>query len=430
MGTATHIRPHVPVTNRIGWTPWIERHFNSDSAQLLGPQRVLAQVVQDTFGTKDIQDANTATHSWIAGQVGHMVLGGTAVVWLLLWESAIGGIWPIELPSWYDESLVAIPLLWVAFWAYKEWQDYRGTLNRAGTVFRFNKGDVGWSALTAFFYIAVGELLAVVAYFWGVWILLATAAVLWPVIRIAYWWLRRKLAIQQGGFPFFFRLSNFTAPIDKQDVDKINGLANVRNETENRARLLRRLFEVLFKDERPTLNEPAIRHLLICGPPQAGKTCLAVGIGNEFALTLQLGRYLTAVKLLDLLEAGPQALPPNGFPTMEEDGGRILWPWRWCDLVIIDDVYEGSGAVPAVNLEAAYAAGLLLTPTDFEQAILIRTGGFGLPWLGERRSVWVVSDPSQVNDWETVIRRLIGGKHELMTLTLNHIPPQPLEVAA
>src|SRR5262245_65325274 len=44
-------------------------------AEQLGVRKVLAQARHDLFGTKDVQDAITATYVWMADQLGHITLG-------------------------------------------------------------------------------------------------------------------------------------------------------------------------------------------------------------------------------------------------------------------------------------------------------------------------------------------------------------------
>ncbi len=41
----------------------------------LGLRRVLAQAAHDLYGTKDVQDAITASYVWLADQIGHLALG-------------------------------------------------------------------------------------------------------------------------------------------------------------------------------------------------------------------------------------------------------------------------------------------------------------------------------------------------------------------
>lgn len=111
---------------------------------------------------------------------------------------------------------------------------------------------------------------------------------------VAFWWLRRKLAFQQAGLPYLYRLANFTGARKPPLVDVVSRIANLRN------RKIRLLDVLLLRDVvRPA--DAKVRHLLITGPLGAGKTSLCVGIGTKFSFALGKARYLTVSKLVQLV---------------------------------------------------------------------------------------------------------------------------------
>ena len=84
---------------------------------------------------------------------------------------------------------------------------------------------------------------------------------------------------------------------------------------------------------------------------------------------------------------------------MDHEDGRLLWPWKQCDLLIIDDVDAG--------VTTATGAIQLVEPADLERAMTAGGASTPLAWLGERRSVWVLGDATQAGAWKTVIARLM-----------------------
>ena len=411
MPAPRRFRPYRPPTNDTR-SSRASRRFDREDAEPLGLRRAFSQVAHDLYGTKDVQDAITASYVWMADQIGHLTLGLVPTLLLSwIWD----GIWARWIcagcasgEGWRILGLISLAALVFAYWCYKEATDYRDTKRRAGRVFFFDSGDILWNVKTALLYFGIGGLLAIAAFI-GWWVLLvALALVLWPALRVAFWWLRRKLAFQQAGLPYLYRLANFTSPLGDRATETVIDIANL----ENRKILLSR---VCFGRDEVKARSPAIRHILLTGPLGAGKTSLAVGIGTEFAFALGIGRYLSAAKLVELA-ADREALPAE----MDYDDGRVLWPWTACDLLIVDDVDAG--------VATAGTATHLVDPADLEAALTAAAGEAPLEWLGGRRSVWVLGDASAAPAWKKVIARLMSiGEDQIMTIEL---PPRPPPAAA
>jgi hypothetical protein len=127
-----------------------------------------------------------------------------------------------------------------------------------------------------------------------------------------------------------------------------------------------------------------------------------------------MGRYLSAAKLVQLA-ADPTSLPAS---QMEYDDGRVLWPWRQCKVVIVDDV--DAGVATAGGVEAR-----LIQPGDFVKALTV-SGPDALKWLGQERSVWVVGDVSGAQAWRTAISDVLGLKpDDVLVVELTLASPAP-----
>ena len=390
--------------------------FAKTDAEPLGPNRVVTQTLQDLFGTKDVQDAIMASYVWLADQLGHITLGG---VFTLLWCWLIYAL----MPEGTARSILYIAgtVTVFAVWFWKERVDFSDVKKRAGgSVFNFNSSDIEWNVNTALFYFAFGGLMALAPFFGGLAFL--ASLLLWiPAVFIGYWWLRRKIAFQQAALPYLFRVANFKGNLSDEERRAIHDIADVQEKKVS-------VWDVIFMRtkaadaERERRNkELNPRHLVISGPLASRKTSLAVGIGTEFAFGLGIGRYLSAVKLLELA-----VKYPRGYVQMEPDDGRILWPWRSSDLLIVDDVDVGL----ALDVDGQSMAGSLVPPDAFKAA-LIRILGDQTPpldWLAQRRSVWVVGDPTRAAEWRDMIATLIGIKPGNIML-INLQQPAPAQAA-
>ena len=378
-------------------------YFDRSEADPLGLRRVSTQVAHDLFGTKDVQDAITASYVWMADQIGHITLG-------LLPTLTVGGVWQIlcrhfQLDrDWSNWGCVVVAIAIFCYWIYKERQDYIDTFNRAGRRFPFDSSDIRWNVYTALLYFGAGGLLALSALIDWRCLLGAIAIVLWPALRVAYWWLRRKLAFQQAGLPYLYRLANFSADISEDAIKAVSALVNLKNRPVS-------LASVLFTWDIINRPSPATKHLLIAGPLGAGKTSLAVGAGTEFAFALGIGRYLTAAKLVEILSGPADPSKPGPF-NAEYSDGRLLWPLGACELLIVDDV-DGGLPTDIIGRQSAFQ------PQEFQQALKIKRKDPPLKWLRDRRSVWVLGDTTAVDRWKNAIASLMDiAEAEVMVIEL------------
>src|SRR5262249_41387929 len=143
-----------------------------NDAPPLGFRRVFVQVCHDLYGTKDVQDAITATYVWCADQIGHLTLGFVPTLllcwaWRGIWELVRSWVCPScgEGGGWWQVGYVVVAGLVFAYWVYKEMTDYHDTFARRGNVFPFDSSDIWWNVETALLYFAIGGLLALAAFF-------------------------------------------------------------------------------------------------------------------------------------------------------------------------------------------------------------------------------------------------------------------------
>lgn len=316
------------------------------------PKEIWKQARHDWFG-KDVQETPTVSYVWTADQFGHVGLG-FQITFLFAGLALLSNL----STPWTLTIAAAVNF---AIWVTKEIYDYireRKKATAAESVFPFNGKEILWNVFTALFYILVGAIVAGAIPF-GVWSPLVTLVILLlPAALLGLWWLRRKIVFQQAGLPYLYRLANFPVPIPESTVDFIKAMCDP--------------------------NKPGPRHLVVGGKPNTGKSCLATGIGTEFAFRCGIGRYTTLAKLLELMDTGK-----------EFKDGRTLWPWDQSDLLIVDDVdkvFRGTPLVADVK-----------TIEPFLQYLRSK-----LPRdLKDRRTIWVVEDSDNVNFWQETVAKAL-----------------------
>src|SRR5215469_15251163 len=187
VGTAssTMIIPVIPVSNRTRSTLAAAK-LNRPDAHPLGVRRVFTQVSHDLYGTKDVQDAITASYVWMADQIGHLFLGLVPTL-ILAW-----GVSLIVPASWFwirTALIVVLAAAMFSYWVYKEFTDFDDTRKRAGDIFPFDSSDIWWNVKTALTYFGIGGIWAVTAFLDGWMLLIVVPLTFWPGLMVAYWWL-------------------------------------------------------------------------------------------------------------------------------------------------------------------------------------------------------------------------------------------------
>ena len=143
---------------------------------------------------------------------------------------------------------------------------------------------------------------------------------------------------------------------------------------------------------------PIYRHLLVSSPFGAGKTGLAAGISTEFAFRMSIGRYTTLVKLL---ESNERSVDRSG---QEFQDGRMLWPWRNAELLVIDDV-DTVGDMLVGRVTPGVSAGSAAAQVGAALGTML-DADFKAAFSG-RRSVCIIGDTDPA-PWMAMLRAVFG----------------------
>lgn len=354
-------------------------------------KEIVSQLRYDWFG-KDVQQTPTVSYVWTADQFGHFGLG-FQITFLFSWILAA---FFTDLPAWKTAIIAA--LLNMLLWIVKEVLDIVREKGRQGPLFPFNRRELWWNVATALFFISAGAIVAGAAGLGGIQAILALLVMLVPAAVLVIWWVKRKMTFQQVGLPFLFRLTNLCSTIVKPDPPKPDpGYRDA----------------LIALSEPPSAGGKAPRfpHVLLTGTVGSGKTCLACGIGTEYAFRLGIARYTTLVKLFEAaMERKEDA--KTDHPPLEEQDGRILWPWRNVDLLIVDDVDALLVEPPLPEPKTATAAeATAKRPGDqnaLRKIVFNQLAIVGIERFRTRRTVWVVSDPSEAEEWRDTIAEALG----------------------
>jgi hypothetical protein len=309
---------------------------DQDTAQIVAPQAPLvtthdiwAQFKIDIAG-KEVQTAETYSHSWIANQFGHVCLGiivGSALgiifgggasavcAWLRLPNT-----WHLPLP-WDSVAGSVIAAILVSWW---EWSAFRKAVKEAdGHQFPLDRKLLRDNAVVAAAYMILGGAIAFVYGVFSVtpgarlgvpnvaWGALGFAGIASLGVGLAVPWLRQKIIWQRAGLPYLFRLADARPTLDPEDAGKLQRVIDGQSPPEGRS-----------------------CQIVLGGPISSGRTQFCAGIGTEFAFRKVTVRYLSFATLLEFAARSekPRFLDDPGPENIH------YWPWSTAQVVIIDDI--------------------------------------------------------------------------------------------
>jgi hypothetical protein len=195
----------------------------------------------------------------------------------------------------------------------------------------------------------------------------------------AYYWLSRKKCFQQANLPYIFRLANFPPKIASPPVSES----------------VPALLEF-------TSLQGKWKHLLICGPPQSGKTTLASAIGTEHTFASGRARYLDTFDFLQFADLDHDPLASPNQP---------LWQWQQSNILILDD------------LDPGFQDDNILNRAEIVKQMSRMKS---LNQLRSLRTVWLVGSEAHAEFWRTELARLLQTKPEEIGLV--HLTSEALQV--
>ena len=330
---------------------------------------IWAQFKIDIAG-KEVQTAETSSHSWLANQLGHVCLGIILGTWMSVALSRglllvvdwfnLPVSWALPFP-WDNIAGSVLATVGVAWW---EWRAYRKEVREAAGGFPLDRKLLRDNAITAASYMALGVAFALAFRYFAfgphdrllgvpsvIWCAACFLALAFIAVLAALPWLRQKIVWQKAALPYLFRLAD-AQPATTDDANTLQALI----------------------DSRPPPDYPA-RQIVIGGPIGSGRTEIGAGIGTEFAFRNVSVRYLS---LATLLEFATRSDNPHFFDDIGP-ANLVYWPWTRAQVVIVDDI----GPVLTGNAQSRLRefVEILRTQLDGVQTV-----------LQQCHTVWVIGD--------------------------------------
>jgi len=337
---------------------------------------VLLQMKRDLIG-KDAYRGVTLTYSWMANQFGHFSLGfiPTFILYKILtsktemtqvevWSPLIiWGCWILfELYNFLGPLLLNVPIK-------------KTTSGKKTYIFNPEWANVTFDTLTDLCFFGIGALACSLICLYSLPIMIGFVILCLLSLYPSYYWYSTKMHLQNAGYPFQLRLSQWNFNMQDQHKKMISDFLNC---------------------------EEKGKHLLLFGSKGSGKTSLSVGIATEMSIRNNRCSYVTATKLLSMFfeQSDHTSLSPGS------------WTWHDSSLLVIDDINPG-GLIKKDILRATLFYELLNNP---------HYGPFNIQHIKAMNIIWVMGneEPSEkVEDtWEHLLGLIGVPESDIITVNL------------
>lgn len=325
-------------------------------------KEILKTLHADLIG-KDSNRGITLTYGWMANQVGHFSLGFIPSFFVYLFtQNSLS-------------SLIYVSVFWLLFEIYNASSPLYKKEYKGNRSFKLQWGNLLFDTFTDLCFFWLGAATFYLSINFDILIFIFLLIGLFGLFFSIRFWILTKLYQQNAQFPFQFRLSQWNAPISKENVSIINKFLHAQSGN---------------------------NHFLVFGSKGSGKTTLMVGLANEVAIRSRKSTYTTFSKWVNLLQEDKDTL---------NETKNVLWNWLDSDLLLIDDINPGT-PVQANKC----------TSEEVHDYIIQNFEDRNIKALNELNVAWVIGSCSSnetVENWKNMLLKLTVLKENMHVIDLD-----------
>lgn len=325
---------------------------------------IVQQLKADLIG-KDSYRGITLTYAWLANQFGHFALGFIPSFFLY---KVLLLFFPHVQPI---HAAIIVSCGWFLFECY----NFLGPLllknkllHQGRYIFEPDWLNIAYDTITDVVFFVFGAFTFSLSIDFSMPLFLLVLGIIILLVYPMYYWYQTKIYLQESGFPYQFRLSQWKGGISLEH---------------------KQIILDFLSNSKPN-------HLIIFGPELSGKSALAVGVATELAIKNQCVCYHSAIKWLSIIYG-------------DLDRTNEWWNWKNTKLVVIDDLNPGNPIEEEV-LSLAKMADLIKRAPKYEEI---------LEYWKTERVIWVLGNEiNSLKDWKTQLVELGVPQNQILSLEI------------